>query len=103
MGGTIATMGYVGQLTDYRKHYQNETIVDWLDGMNATVAAVSGGVKMDGNKPIVVCGGEAREAKDMEAAQSLAESLAHSKSADAYILKPVRRVAPKRDVVTTEL
>lgn len=59
--------------------------------------------KMSGNKPIVVCGGEQREAKDMDEAQQIAESLAHSKSADAYILKPVKKVAPKRDVVTTDL
>jgi hypothetical protein len=60
-------------------------------------------VVMDGRKPIVVCGGEAKEAADMDAAQALAEGLAHSKGADAYILKPVKKVAPKRDVVTTDL
>jgi hypothetical protein len=57
----------------------------------------------DGTKPVVICGGEIKEAKDLEQAQAYAEELAHSKSANAYILKPVRRVSPKRDVVTTEL
>ncbi len=71
-----------------------------------TIGQLLGAVSMptfDGSKPIVVCGGEAKEAKDMDAAQALAESLAHSKSADAYILKPVRKVAPKRDVVTMDI
>lgn len=58
---------------------------------------------MSGNKPIVVCAGCVQEADDMDKAQALAESLAHSKGADAYILKPVKKVAPKRDVVTTDL
>jgi hypothetical protein len=62
-----------------------------------------GGHMYSGNKPLVVCGGEVKEAKDMDDAQAIAESLAHSKSADAYILKPVKKVAPKRDVVTTDL
>jgi len=39
----------------------------------------------------------------MDEAQRIAESQAHSKSADAYILKPVKRIAPKREVVTVEL
>lgn len=58
---------------------------------------------LSGNKPVVVCGGEVKEAKDLDEAQGIAESVAHSKSADAYVLKPVRKVSPKRDVVTTEL
>lgn len=57
----------------------------------------------DGTKPVVICRGVVEEAKDMDAAQALAESKAHELSADAYILKPVKRVAPKRDVVTTDL
>lgn len=59
--------------------------------------------RMSGNKPIVVCGSEVKEAKDMDDAQAIAESLAHKSGADAYILKPVKKVAPKRDVVTTDL
>lgn len=57
----------------------------------------------DGTKPVVICGGVVTEVKDMTEAQAVAESQAHSKSADAYILKPVRKVAPKRDVVSTDL
>jgi len=57
----------------------------------------------DGTKPIVICCGGVTEAKDMDEAQRIAESQAHSKSADAYILKPVKRIAPKREVVTVEL
>jgi 1,6-anhydro-N-acetylmuramate kinase len=57
----------------------------------------------DGTKPVVICGGTVTEAKDMDAAQALAEEQAHAKSANAYILKPIKRVAPKRDVVTTDL
>jgi hypothetical protein len=56
-----------------------------------------------GNKPIVICAGLVEECKDLDAAQAKAEELAHQKSADAYILKPIKRVAPKRDVVTTDL
>jgi hypothetical protein len=56
-----------------------------------------------GNKPLVICGGAITEAKDLDDAQRIAEEQAHNKSANAYILKPVRMVAPKRDVVTTDL
>lgn len=56
-----------------------------------------------GAKPLVVCGGQVEEAKDMNEAQRLAEERAHQKSSNAYILKPVKMVAPKRDVVTTDL
>ena len=59
--------------------------------------------KMSGNKPVVVCGGEVNEAKNMDDAQRMAEESAHAKGKTAYILKPVRMVAPKRDVVTTDL
>ena len=59
--------------------------------------------KLNGNKPIVVCGGKTIEAKDLDEAQAIAEREAHAQGTDAYILKPVRMVAPKRDVVTTDL
>ena len=39
----------------------------------------------------------------LESATEKAEALAHQHSTEAYILKPVRKVAPKRDVVTTDL
>lgn len=58
---------------------------------------------MTGSKPIVVCNGQHQEAKDLGDAQAIAERLAHQHQADAYILKPVKKVAPKRDVVTTDL
>ncbi len=57
----------------------------------------------DGTKPVVVCGGTLEEVKDMDAAQSRAEEFAHQKSATAYILKPVKKVSPKREVVTTDI
>ena len=50
-----------------------------------------------------VCGSDIKECKDLDEAQSTAESLAHKNSTDAYILKPIKKVAPKRDVVTTDL
>jgi hypothetical protein len=56
-----------------------------------------------GNKPIVICGGEVNEAKDLDDAQRMAEESAHAKGKNAYILKPIKMVAPKRDVVTTDL
>lgn len=58
---------------------------------------------IDGSKPLVICGGNYVTCEDMEHAQRRAEELAHQHSADAYILKPVKKVAPKRDVVTTDL
>lgn len=63
-----------------------------------------GGQKpMEGSKPIVVCGTVIENADDLDKAQRRAEELAHKLGCNAYILKPVRMVAPKRDVVTTEL
>src|SRR5262249_29642397 len=65
---------------------------------------LNGAKKMpDGTKPVVICAGNVEEAKDMDDAQRKAEAAAHQKSADAYILKPVRRISPKREVVSTEL
>lgn len=56
-----------------------------------------------GNGPVVVCHGTAVQCKDMDEAQAKAESLAHSSGADVFILKPVKKVSPKRDVTTTDL
>lgn len=61
------------------------------------------GALMEGHKPIVVCGTVIENCDDLDKAQKRAEELAHKLGANAYILKPVRMVAPKRDVVTTEL
>lgn len=60
----------------------------------------------NGNRLLIVCNGqvtELPEAATLDLAQSQAESLAHKHQSEAYILKPVRKVAPKRDVVTTDL
>lgn len=56
-----------------------------------------------GTKPVVICGSKTIEAKDLDDAQAIAEREAHAQGTDAYVLKPVRKVAPKRDVVTTDL
>lgn len=56
-----------------------------------------------GNKPLVVCNGTTTEAKDLADAQNIAERLAHQHQADVFILKPVTKVSPKREVVTTPI
>ncbi len=59
-----------------------------------------------GNRYIVICAGsitELPEGATFEAATEKAESLAHQHQSEAFVLKPVRKVAPKRDVVTTDL
>lgn len=91
--GTIRT-GYATSLGQYR---------DNCEKLAAAFQCNQEQKRMSGNKPIVVCGSEVKEAKDMDDAQAIAESLAHKSGADAYILKPVKKVAPKRDVVTTDL
>lgn len=58
---------------------------------------------MNGNKPLVVCNGRSYEARDLSDAQAQAEELAHKHHTDAYIPKPVTKVSPKRDVITTQL
>lgn len=60
-------------------------------------------MNLDGSRPFVVCGGAILDCKDIDAAIAKAEELAYQYNAPAYVLKPVRMVAPKRDVVTTEL
>lgn len=58
---------------------------------------------MDGTKYTVICASDYAQFDTIEQAQAKAEALAHQKSADAYILKPIKKVSPKRDVVTTDL
>jgi len=90
---------YSSAITQYQQHNQNVDLARLLGAQQCREIK-----KMpDGSKPVVICRGVAEEAKDMDAAQALAEAKAHEHSADAYILKPVKRVAPKRDVVTTDL
>ena len=59
---------------------------------------------LKGNQYVVVCGPVfPEEFKELTDAQARAEELAHANSADAYILQPIRRISPKREVVTTNL
>lgn len=63
--------------------------------------------KMNGSKIIVIVNngdyGYPSEFDTMEAAQTAAEGLAHKSQADVYILRPVKKISPKRDVVTVDL
>jgi hypothetical protein len=56
-----------------------------------------------GTKPVVVCGSVIVEADSLDKAQEKAEELAHQHQTAAYILKPITKVSPKREVVTTSL
>jgi hypothetical protein len=64
--------------------------------------------RMHGDRYVVICDGKAHEVNEageagLKQAKENAEALAHKCQSPAYILKPVLKVAPKRDVVTTEL
>lgn len=59
-----------------------------------------------GNRYLIVCNGQVTELPanaTVEQAQDKAEELAHKHQSEAFILKPIRKVAPKRDVTTTDL
>lgn len=58
---------------------------------------------MTGSKPLVVCAGLVVECADETHALAVAEEQAHKNQCDAFILRPVKKVAPKRDVVVTDL
>lgn len=75
-------------------------INDWSTITNGTITYVTG---PSGSKPVVVSNGVVVEAKDLDEAQSTAEALAHKNQGDAFILKPVKKVSPKREVITTDL
>lgn len=60
-------------------------------------------VVITGKQYVVVCNGRVEYEDDKGKAQATAERLAHANQQDAFILKPVSRTAPKRDVVTTEI
>jgi hypothetical protein len=80
--------------------YQEYNAIDYV--IQTGSGYIYGGT-LSGNKPIVVCNGQSVECKDLAEAQAKAEELAHKHGCDAFVLKPVKKVAPKRDVVTTEL
>ena len=61
------------------------------------------GGTLSGSKPVVICSGQSHECKDLAEAQAKAEELAHKHGCDAFILKPIKKVSPKRDVTTTDL
>lgn len=60
-------------------------------------------VQVNGKQFIVVSNGFVEYADTRDAANAAAERLAHANQADAYILAPIAKTAPKRDVVTTEI
>lgn len=60
-------------------------------------------VVVSGKQFVVVCNGRVEYEDDKAKAQATAERLAHANQQDAFILKPISRTAPKRDVVTTEI
>lgn len=69
----------------------------------ATMTIQTGAKNVKGDKYAVVCGGQQFDFDKLEEAQAKAEELAHQHNANAFILKPIKKVAPKRDVVTTDL
>lgn len=87
---TSGTIALGGQLYDYQTQLQYGLTKQEI-------------IPMSGTKPIVICNGTTTEAKDQADAQAIAERLAHQHQADAYILRPIKKVAPKRDVVTTDM
>lgn len=95
---TISTGDWVQEIKawQHQKQYvnQSEAYIGYLQVLGGTLS---------GEKPIVICNGQHHEAKDLVTAQAMAEKLAHQHNTDAYVLKPIKKVAPKRDVVTTEL
>ena len=56
-----------------------------------------------GNKPLVVCDGHTEECEDLASARDRAADMAHQYNAEAFILKPVRKVKAKRSVTVTEI
>lgn len=56
-----------------------------------------------GNRPVVICQGVAYEAANLTEAIALAEDLSHRHHADAYVLKPVKLISPKREFEMKDL
>lgn len=92
--GTITLAGSYGP--DYQQ-VQQQQLLQLIQNQAQKGSMISG------DKPLVVCGSETVTCKDLDEAQRKAEELAHKLSQNAYILKPIKMVAPKRDVVTTDL
>jgi hypothetical protein len=60
-------------------------------------------VVISGKQFVVVCNGRVEYADDKIKAGEAAERLAHANQQDAFVLAPISRTAPKRDVVTTAI
>ncbi len=74
--------------------------------LGAFVAKLQGTAGLDGKRIVVVCKHDALEmpaGASLDAAQEKAIELATAYKAPAFILKPIRKVDPPRDAVTTEL
>lgn len=64
--------------------------------------------QMDGSKITVVeqdpnYGTKFHNFETIEEAETKATEIAHQRQADVYILKPVKKVSPKREVTVTDL
>jgi hypothetical protein len=94
--------GLATHVMDYGQYFQHGTLPSSQLQQLLSVQQTQG-AQMDGSKPIVVCGSTVENADDLDKAQKRAEELAHKQGANAYILKPIKMVVPKRDVVTTDL
>lgn len=60
-------------------------------------------MQITGQQFLVWCSGEVRQCDTKDQAEATAGTLAHQHQSDAFVLAPVLRVAPKRDVVTTPI
>lgn len=96
-------------LTDYvQQKLQEQPQTNWYPAILCGTPSITltEPMSFSGNRYVVICNGQAIELPEdatLEAAQEKAEQQAHKHQSEAYILKPVRKVAPKRDVVTTDL
>ncbi len=95
-GTATGNIQFIENQSDYYLEAQRQQLIAMMDKQRKDSM-------ISGDKPLVVCGTETVTCKDMDEAQAKAEELAHKLSQTAYILKPIRKVAPKRDVVTTDL
>ncbi len=100
---TISRVGY----SDVGYNWQNALIGGYcgnaLNSSNAIYHCPNQEATLTGDQPLVICNGSAVACDDLASAQTKAEELAHKHGCDAFILKPVRKVSPKRDVVSVDL